>query len=79
MRAPWQAELLATAPRDTSDQLRSGTGVLVVFSSTEAVLDPARLDLPLRSVARAAAALTYFAAARMNWTGGPRQFIDGGV
>lgn len=55
-------------------------GLPVVFSSAEAMLDPARFDLPLRSVARAtSAAPTYFAAARMNWAGGSRQFIDGGV
>ncbi|NWL32086.1 patatin-like phospholipase family protein [Paenarthrobacter nitroguajacolicus] len=55
-------------------------GLPVVFSSAEANHDPARFDLPLRSVARAtSAAPTFFAPAMMTWAGGPRQFVDGGV
>lgn len=55
-------------------------GLPVVFSSTEAILDPTRFDLPLRSVARAtSAAPTFFAPAQINWDGATRYFIDGGV
>lgn len=55
-------------------------GLPVVFSSEEAALDPARFDLPLRSVARAtSAAPTFLPPARVTWDGAPRLFIDGGV
>ncbi|MGO4690106.1 patatin-like phospholipase family protein [Glaciibacter sp. 2TAF33] len=55
-------------------------GLPVVFSTADAIMHPARFDLPLRFVARAtSAAPTYFAPAELTWDGAPRRFIDGGV